>query len=61
MTLTNATDADAGNRQTLQNRLQASAAVTEVTTPHLSNLNEDPLLTGYVKHALKEGINRIGK
>ena len=50
----------------MQNRasrgpVNAVSAPVEVTTPHLSNLNEDPLLTGYVKHALKEGINRIGK
>jgi hypothetical protein len=35
--------------------------VTNVKAPHLSNLNEDPLLTGYIKHELKEGENRVGK
>lgn len=29
--------------------------------PYLSNLNEDPLLTGYLKYTLKAGANRLGK
>ena len=29
--------------------------------PHLSNLNEDPLLSGYIRHVFKPGANRIGK
>jgi hypothetical protein len=28
---------------------------------HLSNLNEDPLLSGYIKHGIKEGNNIVGK
>jgi kinesin family member 13 len=29
--------------------------------PYLSNLNEDPLLSGYLKYYLKKGINKLGK
>lgn len=32
-----------------------------LTTPHLFNLNEDPLLSGHICHAIKEGENKIGK
>ena len=32
-----------------------------VSTPHLSNLNEDPLLSGHICHSFKEGKNIIGK
>ena len=32
-----------------------------IESPHLSNLNEDPLLSGNIKHVLKQGINRFGK
>eukprot|EP00003_Mantamonas_plastica_P001305 TRINITY_DN1093_c1_g2_i2.p1 TRINITY_DN1093_c1_g2~~TRINITY_DN1093_c1_g2_i2.p1 ORF type:complete len:570 (-),score=202.76 TRINITY_DN1093_c1_g2_i2:56-1765(-) len=40
-----------------------SAARSEAfkNTPHLSNLNEDSMLSGVVKMALKEGVNIIGK
>lgn len=27
---------------------------------HLMNINEDPILTGYVRHILKNGENKIG-
>lgn len=30
-------------------------------TPHLSNLNEDPLLSGHICHGFKEKVNTIGK
>jgi hypothetical protein len=33
----------------------------QISGPHLSNLNEDPLLTGYIVHPMKEGVNRVGK
>ncbi len=29
--------------------------------PHLMNINEDPLLTGQIRHILEEGANKIGK
>lgn len=29
--------------------------------PHLMNINEDPLLTGQIRHILEEGTNKIGK
>ena len=32
-----------------------------LTTPHLSNLNEDPLLSGHLSHSFKAGNNIIGK
>jgi kinesin family member 13 len=32
-----------------------------LNTPHLSNLNEDPLLSGYITQVIKPGKNRIGK
>ena len=32
-----------------------------INTPHLSNLNEDPLLSGHICHSFKEGKNIIGK
>lgn len=32
-----------------------------INTPHLSNLNEDPLLSGHICHAFKQGKNTIGK
>lgn len=28
---------------------------------HLMNINEDPLLTGQIKHLFKDGINKVGK
>ena len=31
------------------------------SSPFLSNLNEDPLLSGYLKYVLKPGENRLGK
>ena len=27
---------------------------------HLMNINEDPILTGYVRHILKQGDNKVG-
>jgi len=27
---------------------------------HLMNNNEDPILTGYVRHILKQGDNKVG-
>lgn len=27
---------------------------------HLMNINEDPILTGYVRHILKTGDNKVG-
>lgn len=33
----------------------------ELTVPHLSNLNEDPQLSGYIKHPLKDGQNKLGR
>mmetsp|Transcript_18371 Transcript_18371/g.18347 ORF Transcript_18371/g.18347 Transcript_18371/m.18347 type:complete len:726 (+) Transcript_18371:426-2603(+) len=33
----------------------------KITKPHFSNLNEDPLLSGYIKHQFKPGRNVIGK
>jgi kinesin family member 13 len=33
----------------------------KLDSPFLSNLNEDPLLSGYICHALRPGRNRIGK
>ena len=35
--------------------------VLEVTGPHLLNLNEDPMLSGYIKHEFKAGMNKLGK
>ena len=29
--------------------------------PYLSNLNEDPLLSGYLKYYFKPGINKLGR
>lgn len=34
---------------------------TGMTEPHLSNLNEDPLLSGNIKHGFKEGRNVVGR
>lgn len=31
------------------------------TGPFISNLNEDPLLSGYLKYSFKPGVNKIGK
>ena len=39
----------------------AQTSKIEIATPYLSNLNEDPLLSGYISHCFKEGKNRIGK
>lgn len=36
-------------------------APEKITRPYLSNLNEDPLLSGYIKHQFKAGRNVIGK
>eukprot|EP00743_Colponemidia_sp_Colp-15_P005318 GILK01005718.1.p1 GENE.GILK01005718.1~~GILK01005718.1.p1 ORF type:complete len:1016 (+),score=245.98 GILK01005718.1:37-3048(+) len=33
----------------------------ETSEPHLSNLNEDPMLTGRVMFGLKSGANKVGK
>jgi len=30
-------------------------------TPHISNINQDPLMTGRIKKALKDGVNTIGR
>ena len=51
------------------NQMQAANAekrifvpqAAEVTTPHLMNLNEDPQLSGYIKHEFKAGMNKLGK
>lgn len=32
-----------------------------VKGPHLMNLNEDPMLVGYIKHEFKAGMNKLGK
>lgn len=29
--------------------------------PHLMNINEDPLLTGHIRHILEDGQNKVGK
>jgi pSer/pThr/pTyr-binding forkhead associated (FHA) protein len=53
--------------KTMQEKLSEASRHTvveverELSVPHLSNLNEDPQLTGYIKHALKEGQNRLGR
>ena len=54
--------------KTIQERLQESevrrtqtVARVEVTTPHLMNLNEDPLLSGHIKHPLKPGESSVGR
>jgi kinesin family member 13 len=36
-------------------------AKVEVSGPHLSNLNEDAMLNGQIKHKLEGGVNVIGK
>jgi hypothetical protein len=33
----------------------------EIKTCHLMNLNEDPMLNGYIKHTFKPGANKLGK
>jgi pSer/pThr/pTyr-binding forkhead associated (FHA) protein len=33
----------------------------EVTGPHLMNINEDPQLTGHIKHEIPEGVTRVGR
>ena len=54
--------------KTMQERLQESEVrrnqthvKVEVTTPHLMNLNEDPLLSGHIKHAFKPGESTAGR
>ena len=37
----------------------SGAALLE-TEPHLSNLNEDPALSGVLTYLLREGDNRVG-
>jgi kinesin family protein 1 len=32
-----------------------------VTGPHIANLNEDPMLSGYLKQGIKEGENLVGR
>jgi len=27
---------------------------------HLMNINEDPILTGYIRHVIKDGSNKLG-
>lgn len=41
--------------------LNADTSKLKLNTPHISNLNEDPLLSGYISHTFKQGKNRIGK
>ena len=43
------------------NSNKALPSKIEVKTPHLSNLNEDPLLSGHICHGFQEGLNTIGK
>lgn len=33
----------------------------QIPGPFISNLNEDPLLTGYLKYNLKPGVNKLGR
>lgn len=40
---------------------QHEAPKSKPTSPYISNLNEDPLLSGYISHQFKPGKNRIGK
>lgn len=40
---------------------KALPAKIVLKTPHLSNLNEDPLLSGHICHGFQEGVNIIGK
>mmetsp|Transcript_9491 Transcript_9491/g.18330 ORF Transcript_9491/g.18330 Transcript_9491/m.18330 type:complete len:1042 (+) Transcript_9491:1092-4217(+) len=53
--------------KTMQQKLEESKThkvveiERELNVPHLSNLNEDPQLSGYIKHALKEGPNKLGR
>ncbi|CAG9327700.1 unnamed protein product [Blepharisma stoltei] len=55
-------DAEKTREQRTQEVVHRAAFIEEkITTPHLSNLNEDPLLSGYIKHAFKKGTNVIGK
>ena len=41
--------------------MHADNSKAKLLTPHLANLNEDPLLSGYISHCFKPGKNRIGK
>jgi hypothetical protein len=41
--------------------LHSDTSKANLKTPHLSNLNEDPLLSGFIQHGFKKGTNRIGK
>lgn len=49
------------NKETMQ--FDPGAAISEDYSNkyYLMNVNEDPLLTGHVKHILKDGSNKVGK
>eukprot|EP00794_Sanderia_malayensis_P019281 gene19281-21207_t len=64
-------DANAMAMMSWDEKLQASRTETDAfddsanqkynTTPHLINLNEDNMLSGVIKHCLKEGETSIGR
>ena len=54
--------------KTFQQRLEEegtvkrnSTAKQEVKGPHIMNLNEDPMLSGHIKHEFKEGKTSVGR
>lgn len=49
-------------KEEVEQSVKTAAPVPQrIESPHLANLNEDPLLSGNIKHALKQGANRFGK
>lgn len=42
-------------------KVKALPSKRVLKTPHIANLNEDPLLSGHICHDFKEGLNVIGK
>ena len=41
--------------------LHSDNSKVALKTPYLSNLNEDPLLSGFIQHGFNKGKNKIGK
>ena len=49
-------------KEEVEQSVKTAAPVPQhIEGPHLANLNEDPLLSGNIKHPLKQGANRFGK
>ena len=50
-----------GRKDTLHHDSQNHIGENYDDKCYLMNVNEDPLLTGHVKHILKDGSNKVGK